>query len=148
MFSIETSRLILGLILTVIFLQGCDVCDAETVLVKSGSDYQKAVTITQASLGVVYTNKTDRLVTLSNALKVCACSLYELSSHQRVNKSFHYLFQIAFHQMFNSSADTFINWSFSYGHFHQVVILSNGHFIHCWRSEQFKKQWFYEINDL
>jgi hypothetical protein len=39
--------------------------------------------------------------------------------------------------MFNSSADTFINWSFSDGHFHKVVILSNGHF---WRSEQFKKR--------
>ncbi len=34
--------------------------DANTVVVKSGPDYEKAVTITQASLGTVYSNRTDR----------------------------------------------------------------------------------------
>ncbi len=34
--------------------------DANTVVVKTGPDYEKAVTITQASLGTVYSNRTDR----------------------------------------------------------------------------------------
>ena len=41
----------------------CDARDAaETVVVKSGNEYEKAVTITPASLEKTYSNRTDRLV--------------------------------------------------------------------------------------
>ena len=42
------------------FPRTSNVCIAETVLVRTGPKYEKSVTITQATLGNVYTNKTDR----------------------------------------------------------------------------------------
>jgi hypothetical protein len=41
-----------------------NVCIAETVQIKSGPNYRKSVTITQAFLGNVYSNTTDRQAVL------------------------------------------------------------------------------------
>ena len=51
---------IIACAVTLLFLLQCDECDAETVMVRSDGTYEKAVTITQATLGVTYTNYTDR----------------------------------------------------------------------------------------
>ena len=51
---------VVACVVTLLILLQRDECDAETVMVKSDGTYEKAVTITQATLGVTYTNQTDR----------------------------------------------------------------------------------------
>ncbi len=56
----ETYKLEYLLLVTLCVTLSQNASDANTVLVKTGPEYEKAVTITQASLETVYSNRTDR----------------------------------------------------------------------------------------
>lgn len=55
------TKILLVYSVTLVLPARCDDRDAETVMVKSGIEYEKAVTITQASLEKTYSNRTNRL---------------------------------------------------------------------------------------